>query len=76
MQALQKLQIEKENIDKQLEKLKSASTIESRLAHLNHVYQNDKDQPFAIQYSTIQKATYDGNISGVLYFLALEGIYV
>jgi ankyrin repeat protein len=73
MQALQKLQIEKGNIDKQLEDLKSASTVESRLAHLNHVYQNDKDQPFAIQYSTIQKATYDGNISGVLYFLAMQG---
>jgi ankyrin repeat protein len=73
MQALQKLQIEKGNIDKQLEDLKSASTIESRLKHLNHVYQNDKDQPFAIQYSTIQKATYDGNISGVLHFLAIKG---
>ena len=64
MQALQKSQAEKGNIDRQLEELKGAATVESRLKHLNEVHLHDANQPFAIQYSTIHKAAYDGNISG------------
>ena len=73
MQSLQKLQAEKGNIGKQLAELKNAATVESRLKHLNDVYSHDQDQPFAIQYSTIHKAAYDGNVSGVQYFQSLYG---
>ena len=73
MQSLQKLQAEKGNIGKQLAELKNVATVESRLKHLNDVHFHDKDQPFAIQYSTIHKAAYDGNVSGLQYFLSLTG---
>lgn len=75
MQALQKLQAEKGQIDRQLEELKHAATVESRLKHLNEVHLRDKDQPFAIQYTTIHKAAYDGNISGVQHFQQLKGFH-
>lgn len=45
------------------------STIPARIARMNEVYKKDINQPFAIQYSSIHKSAFDGNLSGIQYFL-------
>ena len=44
-------------------------TIEKRVERMNILYKQDAKQPFAIQYSSIHKSTFDGNLSGVEMFL-------
>ena len=44
-------------------------TIEKRVERMNCLYKQDAKQPFAIQYSSIHKSTFDGNLSGVEMFL-------
>ena len=49
------------------------STVSHRIARMNEVYKKDINQPFAIQYSSIHKSAFDGNLSGLQFFLRKKG---
>ena len=73
MKALQ----EKRKEESKWQNIKNAGTrertIEEKIAHNKHLQYEEHQYLFGVMYTSIHKAAFDGDCSGVKYFLSAEG---
>jgi hypothetical protein len=48
-------------------------TIPEKIARCKHLQYEEHQQLFRVMYSSIHKAAFDGDVSGIKYFLSAEG---